>query len=262
MAEMTSAQRKLAWGVERIKTLYAEADVYRGSNAYLFDTEHELRSANQIHFRCFATEVEPPPDHWPLLAGDAIQNVRASLDHAVWTAWRSVKENTGDGDHTQFVICDDPDGWRRSQWHLDGVPDPVGAVIERSQPYNRWPQNPAADSFSILRRLSNTDKHRTLAVVASAIEFEMVGLEHPDELKNWKHATGKRLRKGRAQISSFDVISDAQVDPMKVRPDFTYDVTIESMQIAVLKGIVHEVFQVLVEIETGTPPHPLAPYPL
>jgi hypothetical protein len=99
---MTSAQRKLAWGVEGVKRLQAEADAYRGRQAYTFDIERETRSPNEVQFRCFATEVEAPPGHWPLVAGDAIQNIRSALDHCIWAAWKSANPNAGDGDHTQF----------------------------------------------------------------------------------------------------------------------------------------------------------------
>lgn len=259
---MTSAQRKLAWGVESIKTLYAEADPYRSRKAYVFDVERDVRSPNEVCFRCFATEIEAPPDHWPLLAGDAIQNIRSALDHCIWTAWRSVKENTGDGNHTQFVICEDPDCWKRSQWHLVGVPDRVRTLVERSQPYKRWPQAPASEALAILARLSNTDKHRTLAVVASAIEFEGVGVPSDVKLEQWRPATGKRLGKGRTEISSFIAVSDAEFNPMQVSPQFTYDVHIEGMQISILKGFVHNVFEIVVEAETGSRPDPFATYPL
>jgi hypothetical protein len=258
----SSAQRKLAWGVESVKTLQAEADTYRSRKAYAFDTERDVRAPNEVHFRCFGTEVEAPPDHWPLLAGDAIQNIRSALDHCVWAAWRSVKTNTGDGNHTQFVICNDTDCWDRYTWHLKGVPAPVRALVERSQPYNRWPQAPADDTLAILARLSNADKHRTLNVVAAAVEFEMVGVVHPVKIEQWNPATGKRLGEGRTEIATFVAVSDTPFDPMQVSPEFTYDVAIEGMSLSMLKGFVHDVFRIVVEAETGSRPHPLASYPL
>lgn len=262
MPETSSAQRKLAWGVESVKTLQAEADTYGSSKAYVFDTEREPRSPNEVHFRCFATEVQAPPDHWPLVASDAIQNIRSALDHCVWAAWRSVDQNTGKGNHTQFILLTDPDDWERQEWHLKGVPDPVRTLVKESQPYNRWPEAPANDTLAILATLSNTDKHRTLSVVAAAVVFEMVGVPEGVKIEGWNPAGGKRLGEGRTEIADFVAVSDAEFDPMKVSPDFTYDVTVEGLALPMLKGFVHDVFEIVVEAETGSRPHPFAPYPL
>jgi hypothetical protein len=92
--------------------------------------------------------------------------------------------------------------------------------------------------------------------------FEMVGVSDGVKLEQWNPATGKRLGKDRAEVASFIAISDAQFDPMQVSPDFTYDVAIEGMSLDMLKGFVHVVFEIVVEAETGSRPHPFAPYPL
>ena len=259
---LSSAQRKLAWGVEGVKTLQAEADSYRGRQAYVFDTEREARSPHEVQFRCFATEIEAPPDHWPLAAGDAIQNIRSALDHCVWAAWKVANPNAADGNHTQFLLLTDPDDWKRQKRRLEGVPEPVRALVKRSQPYNRWQQAPASDTLAILARLSNSDKHRALRVVAAAVMFEMVGVPDGVKLEQWKPATGKRLGEGRAEVASFVAVSNREFDPMQVSPDFTYDVTIEGMSLDMLKGFVHDVFEIVVEAETGSRPHPFATYPL
>jgi hypothetical protein len=205
----------------------------------------------------------PIPDHWSLLAGEAIQNLRAALDHSVWRAWRDVKENTGNGDHTQFPICDSPGRFKSSARHLEGVPGPVRAAIERAQPYNGWPQEPALTMLSILRELSNADKHRALAVIATTVDFEMIGVGDRVKIEEWNVATGKPLPIGAAEISSFIARArEGEVNEMDVQPSFTYDVRIESLRLPVFRGLVTDVFEALTEIETGASPHPFAPYPL
>src|SRR4051812_42882611 len=53
----------------------------------------------------YVKEVKPTPAEFSLIAGDAIQNLRSSLDHL---AWLLVKANGGTpGDSTQFPIYKD-----------------------------------------------------------------------------------------------------------------------------------------------------------
>jgi hypothetical protein len=98
----SSSERKFARGVEQVKALRGEAKAFEDGNAYVFRKEIESRTANSIRYRCFATEREAPSDEWPLLAGEAIQNIRAALDHVVWA---SVKRPST---KTAFPIFTDP----------------------------------------------------------------------------------------------------------------------------------------------------------
>ena len=261
--DKTSAQRKLARGIEQVETLKAEAQDFIDSEAYVFDTKKERRGPNELFCRCYATERIAPPGHWPLLAGEAIQNLRSALDHAIWQAWRSVDENTGDGDHTQFVICDTPGKFKDTKWRLEGVPAPVRAIVERSQPYNKLAEAPTRAILAVHRSLSNADKHRTLAVVAGDVEFEMIGIESHIFVTDWNLASGKRLGKGTTEISSFVAQStEGELDEMDVQPSFTYGIRVEWVRLDFLRGVVTEVFEIVTEIETGAPPNPLDPYPL
>lgn len=104
--------------MDQARLLLDEADAYRRGGAYTFDHEYEPFGEGW-RYRCHAIEKEPPPRHWPLIAGDAIQNMRAALDHAVWAAWKT--ENEGDGRHTQLVIVDSADGYQVTDWdHATG----------------------------------------------------------------------------------------------------------------------------------------------
>lgn len=261
---MSSSQRKLTRGAEQVKALQAEAEAFANSQAYVFHTERERRGPNELSFRNYATQRVALPDHWPLLAGEAIQNIRSALDHAVWTAWKGVKENTGDGDHIQFPICDTPRKWKDAKWHLRGVPAGVRATVKRAQPYNRWPERPTGAPIAVLRDMSNADKHRTLAIVLGVITFEMAGVESPEvKIKDWNYASGKRLGDGTTEVSSFIVYSTTgEIADVDVEPQFTYGVAIENVGPDTLKMFVHEVFELVTEIETGFPPHPFAAYPL
>ena len=49
---------------------------------------------------------------------------------------------------------------------------------------------------------------------------------------------------------------------MHVEPFFSYEVRIEGRPLGFLKGMVHDIYPILVECETGKPLSPFAPYPL
>src|SRR5688572_20285944 len=134
----SSAQRKFLWGVEHASRLLREANDYVGRDAYVFRVEVVSSSPHEIKFHGLAKEREAPPDYWPLLAGDAIQNLRSALDHVVYAA------ASAGNDRTQFPIFTDRDGYKgqNPNW-LKGVLDSVKATIENAQPYRRFPTNPA-----------------------------------------------------------------------------------------------------------------------
>jgi len=97
----TSAQLKLAWGIKRIEELSREALTFQHSNAYTPRVEREVRSPHEVKYGVFASERQGASPDWPLMAGEAIQSLRAALDHAVYTAAK------GKG-RTQFPIFTDP----------------------------------------------------------------------------------------------------------------------------------------------------------
>jgi len=106
---------------------------------------------------------------WGLQLGDAIQNMRAALDHAVW----QLVILSGDDPRkhrTQFPICSTgTDYWcktkdgrsSRRDRELVGVAEVYRAIIDDAQPY-RARHPPKDHALSGLAYLSNTDKHRVI----------------------------------------------------------------------------------------------------
>lgn len=258
----TSAQRKLLRGVEQIKTLCGETEAFVNDEAYVFEVKEARRSAQEVKYRCFARERKAPPDHWPLLAGEAIQNLRSALDHAVWSAWKAVPTNQGNGNHTQFPIALDPHGFSsQAGSYLQGVPQPIRAAIEAAQPYRRLPNAPAQDALEQLRTLSNLDKHRTLTAFAAAIYIESFSHWGDIAFAFEKYATNQVLGHGETEVSVFTVTSET-VD-VDVYPDFSYQVRIEGRPLDHFPVMARRVFECVGICESGgvTPP-PFASYPI
>jgi hypothetical protein len=207
---------------------------------------------------CLAREREAPPEEWSLLAGEAIQNLRSSLDHIVYAA-------SGERDWTQFPIFTSTDKYReKAPGMLPGVPDSVKLTIEKAQPYNSYAPDPGQAMLEQLRLLSNLDKHRTLATVASAVEHEGVGHSDGVTIEWQKHATNRPLSGGEQHVSTFTATADdeAEIGAVTVEPMVSYEVRIEGRPINYLRGIVHDIYPILYECETGQPLSPFAPYPL
>jgi hypothetical protein len=206
---MTSAQRKLKRGIEQVRTLLDEVRSYEKASAYLFSSEREIRSETEAVYRCFATRQVAMPMHWPLLAGEAIQNLRSALDHLVY-------EKSGGKSSTSFPIFTG-----RNEY-------------EGKAPYSAPLQAPLRERVS---------------------EFPKgVHLKWDD------HGTHKELGEGRQQISTFAVrATGGGVEDVTVETLFSYEVRIEGRPISTLKGIGHEVYRVMTEIETGGKLDPFAP---
>lgn len=253
--EQSSANRKLLRGIEHVKTLCAEADAFEDDEAYVFETEREPRSAKEVKYRCFAIERRAPPEHWPLLAGEAVQNLRSSLDHAVYAISRHRRG--------QFPIFTDACEFQvLGRRMLKGVPEAVRTRIEKAQPYAGAPGAPAQMPLAVLSSLSNLDKHRVLATVVSAVHHEAIGVPEGVEARWEMSATNRPLGSGKTHISTFVAFAEAEGVEVKVYPSFAYQVRIEGRPINYLVGIAQEVFRIVAEVETGEPLSPFAPYPI
>ena len=167
--DRSSAQRKFLRGVEQVRQLLAEAEAFQRRDAYVFRTEVEWIGAQRS----------------PITAMRVSRKRHRKSGHC-WQAKRS-RICALAGSHGLCGI-----GWAgldavpdlhrvltsigRRQDRLAGVPDSIRATIEKAQPYQRYAPNPGQTTLEQLRLLSNLDKHRTLATVASAVEHEGVGL--------------------------------------------------------------------------------------
>lgn len=254
----SSAQSKLARGIEHVKTFQAEAADFLDEDAYVFSVERKRRSAQEVAYRCFATEIETMPEHWPLLAGEAIQNLRSALDHAVYVLVPKRKRGISGfpifTDECEFQVL--------GRKLIPKIPVPVEALIERAQPYRHTPQAPTRDPLEILRSLSNIDKHRTLTTIACAVDMEWIGVELGITVKDWKPATGRALGQGKTEISSFIAVSKTDIDEMQVDPQFSYEIRVEGLPLDMLAVIARRVFEVVTECETAHAIQPFAAYPI
>jgi hypothetical protein len=140
---------------------------------FLESDPFEMRATLDVERRRYSVQLRvlrQPPRRWAAIAGDFIQNTRAALDHLVWALVLLNGEEPSR--QNQFRILDqEPTSTRsRQAWDqaLAGVSDGAQERIALAQPYQR-DDGPEHHVLYGLREMSNTDKHRTLLVTATAI---------------------------------------------------------------------------------------------
>jgi hypothetical protein len=157
------AETKLRWAKTHLHFLNREVETFSNSNPYTLTREDDLE--NQRHVLRF--NLLNVPDPICLIAGDAIYNMRASLDHLVW----SLARLSGIPKRTAFPIVDGPvltksrlESFNRS---LDGVSQEAICEIAALQPYHR---GAAYKSHPLWRldEICNLDKHRRIPANGSA----------------------------------------------------------------------------------------------
>jgi hypothetical protein len=157
MDTIDNANAKLAWAKAHLQRLDLEIEKFSKSNPYALAAEYDLEHQRYVlRFNLF--DVPLPIC---LIAGDAIYNMRASLDQLVW----SLARLSGIPNRTSFPIVDGPyltpSKLKSFNNCLAGVP--VGAIceIDALQPYH------GGDAYKTnplwrLDEICNLDKHRRI----------------------------------------------------------------------------------------------------
>ncbi|MFX0577130.1 hypothetical protein [Nocardia nepalensis] len=157
---VAGAKLKLMRAREHVDMLDAAVKRFRQSHPYEFRPECKPNEPGtpDVFIRVVVTQAHDIPDTWPLVVGDALTNLRAALDHAVYPHIRRQRPNMADRD-IQYPIHN-----TRAQFENKTrfFTRPVYQVVNDSQPYRAT--EPQWHPLAVLRDLVNCDKHRTLIV--------------------------------------------------------------------------------------------------
>jgi hypothetical protein len=205
-APFQSSRAKLARADEHRKAIEPEIKAFAAGSSVKLRSRHNLKaSRGPIRFSWFVEEMTNPPRQWALAAGDAIQNIRAALDHAVWAIvvkQKGTKFAEANYMKIDFPIRDRPSRFPRTRLTEIGLPNPAIKVIEDAQPYARQPNAPRDDATWLIGALSNVDKHRLLHVIRMISEDAEVRTTPLLENGHVEFVTDGRLRKG-AEVVRF-----------------------------------------------------------
>jgi hypothetical protein len=106
-------------------------------------------------------EVEGDPTS-PVIIGETVQNIRTALDYLIYAL---VLHSRGRKPRsmTQFPIADTAGDFFRARYQIAELPGELRRRVRKLQPYQSKSQR--SDTLTLIRRLSNADKHRLLIVV-------------------------------------------------------------------------------------------------
>lgn len=122
-------------------------------------------------WRVFA---HPLPEDLPLTAADAVHDLRAAMDYAVYEVGAGDSLPEPDAKALKWPMCDKPRDFRSSMAKMPTVPAPAQQVLEGHQPYNDRGGRPP---LVLLSKLDNITKHRKLRVMTSAVGSVVVPVD-------------------------------------------------------------------------------------
>lgn len=158
MGESASHRLKLHRARQHIQTLNAQVAGFGDRHPYEFFEEFNPESGD--HFARVKVLRDPLP-MWSVLVGDALQNMRASLEHLVFSLTLAYSGEPDRPEDVSFPITDTPGKFEAIRKQRIGLMHPdAQAVIQRLQPYHR--DGAKHDYLMVLDDLARVDRHRTL----------------------------------------------------------------------------------------------------
>lgn len=173
---------KLAWSAQHLHALDLEIKDFVKRHPFTARCHHRQGT---LEFGVVVEGMPLLPGHWPVMAGDAIQNMRTALDHLIWALIdrAPTKPNTEEASKVGYPICAKKGKYwgegdqfpkngargRQARW----IGEDALAIVDRTQPYHL---GDLADDhpLAVLAAFSNEDKHRNLvasAVLATSVQF-------------------------------------------------------------------------------------------
>ncbi|MFV9454734.1 hypothetical protein ACNJ7E_14970 [Rhodococcus sp. NM-2] len=165
---MDSAYSKLSRAKQHLDFFKSEIHAYRARDpiCFTYRQRKDPLDSSQIIVEYIALVNEEPPNEWGLILGDILTNLRAALDHTLFSHISARQTLTDqEAKSIQFPILDDVSKWEKwEKRNADWVEPAVAQAILAAQPFK-------SDDLSdhpvwVLNQLVNYDKHRTLHVVA------------------------------------------------------------------------------------------------
>jgi hypothetical protein len=177
------ARLKLDRADEHIDAVEELVECWLGTDAYSISREVDAKSGNTTRR---AKIKAPPPDRISIITGDAVQNLRSALDHAVYAL--AASQSGGVSRAAEHALMFPVVGNENSKGQpadgskifpdladrqLIGVPSRARSFIEQEQPYH-WGDGYVYHWLWNVHSLNRIDKHRRLAVATAFLDFQFV----------------------------------------------------------------------------------------
>lgn len=235
---------KLAWSAQHLHALDLEIKEFLKRHPFRAVATH--RDGTRA-FDVTVEEMPLLPAHWPLMAGDAIHNIRSGLDYLIWALIDKAptKPNAEEALKVGYPICTKkgkywgegdqfPNNGARMRLAGRWIDADALAVIDSTQPYllgDLADEHPLA----VIAAYSNEDKHRNLVAcgaLAVTLRFRfsslgkgrfVVGRSEFTTIEEWWFESGAELG-----TLKFDEVSTCE--NMKVEPIFQGTVAFSKAQ--------------------------------
>jgi hypothetical protein len=166
---LAPAWHKAHHAERHLQALHGEVGQYLGREPFEVTNEIDVEKAE---FVARLSVKEKPPVLWSLIAGDAVANLRAALDHTVCLLAEREGETVSSA-HAFPILDRAPESEKqKKRWdqRLEGVGSVEEQIIASVQPYAQFSADKVGNSpLHVLRELSNEDKHRVILARYSAI---------------------------------------------------------------------------------------------
>jgi hypothetical protein len=201
----------------------------------------------------------PLPDHWSLILGDCLQNLRSALEHIA----RELALDHSPGHNPRrvaFPIADTEDAWlgrngnAEQRRYVSMMSPAAQAAIEQLQPFNVSPARPDLNVLWKLHELARIDRHQTVHLFVQLTVGNFTQLEEAGRRGNVAHPNPYGVRFITAPISVHDlVISEGvfTVDSQgrRVRPTpsrhIAFDVAFDPLDPTAATSLVSESLQLV-----------------
>jgi hypothetical protein len=151
---------KYNWAKEHVDNLEAAIDRLREEHPDAFRRKRDDQTGEIVYYVASVPEI---PDEIRLKLGDAVHNLRSTLDHLV-CALVSAADPSNDCGYTSFPIFDTPEAYQTTvRSKVPSLREPLYEVFDRIQPY----KDGSGHNLWKLHKLDIFDKHRLLLSVAT-----------------------------------------------------------------------------------------------
>jgi hypothetical protein len=164
MNRLKKVRLKIERAEKHIEDLDGRIEIFRKAEPYTIGAKaHPV--AEIKHTTLFISKVDPVPNDFALIAGDAIHNLRSSLDHL---AWQLVETGGGSPNrYTYFPICRTPQQYASAMGKGE-----IKSMSLRAQKA-LWAIQPfitSDDTLLQVHDLDIVDKHRLVLTVATFVD--------------------------------------------------------------------------------------------
>lgn len=168
---MQFVRARLAWADRRIKEFDTDIGSFLNSSPRPYDMVEEvhLYGANDATVAHVFKVHQQPTDALSLAAGDAIHNLRATLDNLMWASGQSfakTRRERNDLENLSLEFRSEPDFLTAYLPKLARFPKEIQDWVASIQPYKRPDQK---HILNILNSLWNRDKHRLPLILAAHV---------------------------------------------------------------------------------------------